>query len=58
MDGHFEIENFGTLMVNRKMKIILDCELMKHPNSGLYHYCLNLGLSVKSQLKEAGTGTI
>lgn len=24
-------------------RIILDCDLMKHPNSGLYHYCLNLG---------------
>ena len=40
------------------MKIILDCELMKYPNSGLYHYCLNLGLSVKPQLEENGTGTI
>ncbi|MEO6671140.1 MAG: glycosyltransferase family 1 protein [Ferruginibacter sp.] len=29
------------------MKIILDCELMKHRDSGLYHYCLNLGLSVE-----------
>ncbi len=58
MDGHFEIEKFGNLMAKRKMKIILDCELMKHPNSGLYHYCLNLGLSVKPQLEETGTGTI
>ncbi len=24
-------------------RIILDCDLMKHPNSGLYYYCLNLG---------------
>lgn len=24
-------------------RIILDCDLMKYPNSGLYHYCLNLG---------------
>ena len=23
-------------------KIILDCDLMKHPYSGLYYYCLNL----------------
>lgn len=27
--------------------IILDCDLMKHPNSGLYYYCLNLGNSVQ-----------
>jgi glycosyltransferase involved in cell wall biosynthesis len=26
--------------------IILDCGLMKHPNSGLYYYCLQLGLHV------------
>ena len=24
-------------------KIILDCDLMKYPHSGLYYYCLNLG---------------
>lgn len=38
------------------MKIILDCELMKHPNSGLYHYCLNLGLSVQKLLEQEGSG--
>ncbi len=26
-----------------KRNIILDCDLMKYPHSGLYHYCLNLG---------------
>jgi glycosyltransferase involved in cell wall biosynthesis len=31
-------------------KIILDCDLMKHRNSGLYYYCLNLGLHVKKIL--------
>lgn len=30
--------------------IILDCDLMRFPNSGLYHYCLNLGLEVQKQL--------
>jgi glycosyltransferase involved in cell wall biosynthesis len=30
--------------------IILDCDLMKHPNSGLYHYCLNLGNYVNDEL--------
>ncbi|MBL0232135.1 MAG: glycosyltransferase family 4 protein [Chitinophagaceae bacterium] len=34
------------------MNIILDCDLMKYPNSGLYHYCLNLGQTVHSQLKQ------
>jgi glycosyltransferase involved in cell wall biosynthesis len=24
-------------------KIIFDCERMKYPNTGLYHYCMNLG---------------
>jgi glycosyltransferase involved in cell wall biosynthesis len=28
-------------------KIILDCDLMRHKDSGLYHYCLNLGINVK-----------
>ena len=27
-------------MMNR---IIFDCERMKYENTGLYHYCLNLG---------------
>lgn len=31
--------------------IILDCDLMRYPNSGLYHYCLNIGLRVNQQLK-------
>ena len=31
-------------------KIFLDCDLMKHRNSGLYYYCLNLGLHVKKIL--------
>lgn len=31
-------------------RIILDCDLMRHPNSGLYHYCLNLGNYVNAQL--------
>lgn len=31
-------------------KIILDCDLMKHKDSGLYHYCLNLGNYIKKEL--------
>lgn len=32
-------------------KIILDCDLMRHRNSGLYHYCLNLGNYVNRRLQ-------
>jgi len=31
-------------------KIILDCDLMRYRDSGLYHYCLNLGTYVKKIL--------
>ncbi len=34
-------------------RIILDCDLMRHPNSGLYHYCLNLGNYINRQLDPA-----
>lgn len=34
-------------------QIILDCDLMRHRDSGLYHYCLNLGNYV-SQALSAG----
>jgi glycosyltransferase involved in cell wall biosynthesis len=33
--------------------IILDCNLMRNRNSGLYHYCLNVGLNVNYQLEQA-----
>lgn len=35
-------------------KIIFDCERMKYPDTGLYHYCLNLGryLEKNIQLRE------
>ncbi|MDR6193619.1 glycosyltransferase family 1 protein [Siphonobacter sp. SORGH_AS_0500] len=32
--------------------IILDCGLMKFPNSGLYHYCLNMSLEVNKLLEK------
>ena len=35
-------------------KIILDCDLMQYPNSGLYYYCLNLGVYVNRLLVENG----
>lgn len=28
------------------MRIILDCDLMKYPNSGLYYYCQSLGVKM------------
>ena len=36
------------------MEIILDCDLMKFPNSGLYYYCLYLGNHVQNQLVSMG----
>lgn len=32
-------------------RILIDCERMRHPHTGLYHYCLQLGNSI---LKKAG----
>jgi len=39
-------------------KIILDCDLMRYPDSGLYHYCLNLGLQVNALLNRNKEGDI
>ncbi|MBD0376467.1 MAG: glycosyltransferase family 4 protein [Flavisolibacter sp.] len=39
-------------------KLILDCDLMRHPNSGLYHYCLNLGHYINKILEEQGAEKI
>ena len=33
-------------------RIILDCDLMKFPHSGLYHYCQNLAQHINSVLLE------
>ncbi len=35
-----------------KNKIVFDCERMKYPNTGLYHYCLQLGLAIKDNMKD------
>jgi glycosyltransferase involved in cell wall biosynthesis len=48
------VENMDT----KKMKIILDCDLMKYPHSGLYHYCLNLGKQVQKLIDEENAGSI
>lgn len=39
-------------------KIILDCDLMRYRDSGLYHYCLNLGRHIKMLLEEEEEGHI
>lgn len=39
-------------------KIILDCDLMRYKDSGLYHYCLNLGTYVKRVLDKEHEGRI
>jgi glycosyltransferase involved in cell wall biosynthesis len=39
-------------------KIILDCDLMRYRDSGLYHYCLNLGTYVKKALDNGHEGRI
>jgi glycosyltransferase involved in cell wall biosynthesis len=39
-------------------KIILDCDLMRYKDSGLYHYCLNLGTYVKKALDKEREGRI
>jgi glycosyltransferase involved in cell wall biosynthesis len=43
-----------TVAVNKLSmgKIILDCDLMKHRNSGLYQYCLNIGNAVNRLLMQ------
>ena len=39
-------------------KVILDCDLMRYRDSGLYHYCLNLGTYVQSLLENEHGGRI
>ncbi len=38
--------------------IFLDCDLMRFPNSGLYHYCLNLGNEVNKLLEKENDSQI
>lgn len=39
-------------MPAHKKNILLDCDLMKYPHSGLYHYCLNLGKEMGDLLRD------
>jgi len=39
-------------------KIVLDCDLMRNRDSGLYHYCLNLGAYVQQALNREQEGRI
>lgn len=34
-----------------KHRIIFDCERMKYPDTGLYHYCLNLGRHLEKNIR-------
>lgn len=37
-----------------KKKIVLDCERMKYPHTGLYHFCFELGKEIISQSSAVG----
>jgi len=37
-------------------RIILDCDLMRHRNSGLYQYCLNIGNYVQRAFEQGNAG--
>lgn len=37
-------------------EVIIDCDLMRFPNSGLYYYCLNLGNHVQTHLSVSDAG--
>lgn len=39
-------------MALQKQKILLDCERMKYPNTGLYHFCLQLGTALQALLAQ------
>jgi len=39
-------------------KIILDCDLMNYPNTGLYHYCLSLGTHINALQEEQTKETL
>ena len=39
-------------------RFILDCELMKTRDSGLFYYCLNLGNAMNEILREEGKKTV
>ena len=34
------------------LKIVFDCERMKYPHTGLYHYCFQLGMALKQEIKK------
>jgi glycosyltransferase involved in cell wall biosynthesis len=37
-------------------QIVFDCERMKYTNTGLYHYCLNLGLHLQQAVNNSSEG--
>lgn len=54
MQRFTSLSNQNLIIFNIMAAIILDCDLMRFPNSGLYHYCLNIGLRVNQQLQSMG----
>lgn len=40
------------------MKILLDCERMKYPNTGIYHYCFHLGKAIAGILSGSEKNTV
>ncbi|HEX2606318.1 MAG TPA: glycosyltransferase family 1 protein [Flavisolibacter sp.] len=41
-----------SIALNPSATIVLDCERMKYPHTGLYHYCLHLGRNLVERNKE------
>jgi glycosyltransferase involved in cell wall biosynthesis len=39
-------------MLSMLTNVLIDCERMRHPHTGLYHYCLQLGNSLLNQARQ------
>lgn len=44
--------------MQQQRQILLDCERMKYPNTGLYHYCLQLAKALQQALKTSQTESL
>ncbi len=40
-------------MNEKSLRILVDCERMKYPQTGLYYFCLNLGLSLVNRMLQS-----
>ena len=45
--------NKNNLSAKRMNKVLIDCERTKYPNTGLFHFCLNLGNELLKQTNPA-----